>query len=206
MFQNYGTSMEMLFKGILMLAVCSGCYLVLWGVAFYLERHAPLLWLSGILLAGTAVCEIMAVNWMAQGIFQAEKVRAGISGGWILAGGVIGYIVLLVISNVVFYRMVTTELFLIIGWAVLNLITVDTLYASGLFSAGVSVAFVVLTLVVVVASLYCYMIYYELETWKGYIDGFLPLVMVGIVMLVLAGGCFGENDIRLVIIAVLYVL
>ena len=51
-----------------------------------------------------------------------------------------------------------------------------------------------------------YMIYYELETWKGYIDGFLPLVMVGIVMLVLAGGCFGENDIRLVIIAVLYVL
>ena len=156
MFQNYGTSMEMLFKGILMLAVCLGCYLVLWGVAFYLERHAPL-WLSGILLAGTAVCEIMAVNWMAQGIFQAEKVRAGISGGWILAGGVIGYIVLLVISNVVFYRMVTTELFLIIGWAVLNLITVDTLYASGLFSAGVSVAFVVLTLVVVVASLYCYM-------------------------------------------------
>ena len=59
----------------------------------------------------------------------------------------------------------------------------------------------VLTLVVVVASLYCYMIYYELETWKGYIDGFLPLVMVGIVMLVLAGGDVWEkNDIRLVII------
>ena len=71
--------MEMLFKGILMLAVCSGCYLVWWGVAFYPERHAPL-WLSGILLAGTAVCGIMAVNWMAQGIFQAEKVRAGIPG------------------------------------------------------------------------------------------------------------------------------
>lgn len=100
------------------------------------------------------------------------------------------FVVLLVISNIIFHRMVTTELFLIIGWAVLNLITVDTLYASGLFSAGVSVAFVVLTLVVVVASLYCYMIYYELETWNGYIDGFLPLVMVAIVMLVLAGGMF----------------
>lgn len=181
--------MEMLFKGILMLAVCSGCYLVWWGVAFYPERHVPL-WLSGFLLVATAACGIMAVNWMAQGIFQAEKVRAGIPVGWILAGGVIGYVVLLVISNIIFHRMVTTELFLIIGWAVLNLITVDTLYASGLFSAGVSVAFVVLTLVVVVASLYCYMIYYELETWKGYIDGFLPLVMVGIVMLVLAGGMF----------------
>ena len=175
MFSNYGTAMGTLFKGILMLAACSGCYLVWWGVAFYPERHVPL-WLSGILLVATAACGIMAVNWMAQGIFQAEKVRAGIPVGWILAGGVIGY--------------VTTELFLIIGWAVLNLITVDTLYASGLFSAGVSVAFVVLTLVVVVASLYCYMIYYELETWKGYIDGFLPLVMVGIVMLVLAGGMF----------------
>ena len=151
MFSNYGTAMGTLFKGILMLAACSGCYLVWWGVAFYPERHVPL-WLSGILLVATAACGIMAVNWMAQGIFQAEKVRAGIPGGWILAGGVIGYVVLLVISNIIFHRMVTTELFLIIGWAVLNLITVDTLYASGLFSAGVSVAFVVLTLVVVVAG------------------------------------------------------
>ena len=122
----------------------------------------------------------------AEGIFQAEKVRAGIPVGWILAGGVIGYVVLLVISNIVFHRMVTTELFLIVGWAVLNLIVVDTLYASGLFSDGVSSLFVVLTLIVVVASLYCYMIYYDLEKWKGYIDGFLPLVMVGIAMLAMA--------------------
>lgn len=120
------------------------------------------------------------------GHFQAEKVRAGIPVGWILAGGVIGYVVLLVISNIVFHRMVTTELFLIVGWAVLNLIVVDTLYASGLFSDGVSSLFVVLTLIVVVASLYCYMIYYDLEKWKGYIDGFLPLVMVGIAMLAMA--------------------
>lgn len=150
--------METLFKGILMLAACAGFYLVWWGVAFYPERRAPL-WLSGILLAGTAVCGIMAVNWMAQGIFQAEKVRAGVPGGWILAGGMIGYVVLLVISNIIFQRMVTTELFLIVGWAVLNLIVVDTLYASGLFSGGVSAVFVVLTLIVVVASLYCYMIW-----------------------------------------------
>ena len=116
MFSNYGTAMGTLFKGILMLAACSGCYLVWWGVAFYPERHVPL-WLSAILLVATAACWIMAVNWMAQGIFQAEKVRAGIPGGWILAGGVIGYVVLLVISNIIFHRMVTTELFLIIGWA-----------------------------------------------------------------------------------------
>ena len=86
MFSNYGTAMGTLFKGILMLAACSGCYLVWWGVAFYPERHVPL-WLSGILLVATAACGIMAVNWMAQGIFQAEKVRAGIpvgvdSGWW----------------------------------------------------------------------------------------------------------------------------
>ena len=68
----------------------------------------------------------------------------------------------------------------------LILIVVDTLYASGLFSDGVSSLFVVLTLIVVVASLYCYMIYYDLEKWKGYIDGFLPLVMVGIAMLAMA--------------------
>ena len=95
----------------------------------------------------------MAVNWMSQGIFQTEGMRKGVSGGWIMAGGVICYVVLLVISNLVFHRMVTTELFLIVGWAVLNLVTVNTLYASGLFSAGISVVFCVLTLAVVVGSL-----------------------------------------------------
>ena len=97
-----------------MLATCAGCYLLWWGVAFYPERHAPL-WLSGILLVATAVCGIMAVNWMSQGIFQTEGIRKGVSGGWIMAGGVICYVVLLVISNLVFHRMVTTELFLIVG-------------------------------------------------------------------------------------------
>ena len=51
-----------------MLAACAGCYLLWWGVAFYPDRHAPL-WLSGILLVATAVCGIMAVNWMVQGNF-----------------------------------------------------------------------------------------------------------------------------------------
>ena len=72
MFSNYGTAMGTLFKGILMLAACSGCYLVWWGVAFYPERHVPL-WLSGILLVATAACGIMAVNWMAQGIFSGRE-------------------------------------------------------------------------------------------------------------------------------------
>ena len=175
-----------------MLAACAGCYLLWWGVAFYPERHAPL-WLSGILLVATAICGIMAVNWMGQGIFQAEGIRKGVSGGWILAGGVICYIVLLVISNLVFHRMVTTELFLIVGWAVLNLVTVNVLYTSGLFSYGISIAFWVLTLAVVVGSLYCYMIYYKLEKWKGYIDGFLPLVMVGIAMLLMVAVMFYEK-------------
>ena len=192
MFSDYGAAMNTLFRGVLMLAACAGCYLLWWGVAFYPERHAPL-WLSGILLVVTAVCGIMAVNWMAQGIFQTEGIRKGASGGWILAGGVICYIVLLVISNLVFHRMVTTELFLIVGWAVLNLVTVNVLYTSGLFSYGISIAFGVLTLAVVVGSLYCYMIYYKLEKWKGYIDGFLPLVMVGIAMLLMVAVMFYEK-------------
>ena len=89
--------------------------------------------------------------------------------------------------------MVTTELFLIVGWAVLNLVTVNVLYTSGLFSYGISIAFCVLTLAVVVGSLFLYMIYYKLEKWKGYIDGFLPLVMVGIAMLLMVAVMFYEK-------------
>lgn len=176
-----------------MLAACAGCYLLWWGVAFYPERHAPL-WLSGILLVVTAVCGIMAVNWMAQGIFQTEGIRKGASGGWILAGGVICYIVLLVISNLVFHRMVTTELFLNRWMGVLNLVTVNVLYTSGLFSYGISIAILCFDCWRwLFGSLYCYMIYYKLEKWKGYIDGFLPLVMVGIAMLLMVAVMFYEK-------------
>ena len=77
--------MNTLFHGVLMLATCAGCYLLWWGVAFYPERHAPL-WLSGILLVATAVCGIMAVNWMSQGDFSDGRDSEGeflVDGLWL---------------------------------------------------------------------------------------------------------------------------
>lgn len=75
------------------------------------------IWFGGVWLLSGETCSVVAVGNFAggdgglwdyggkldgAGHFQAEKVRAGIPGGWILAGGVIGYVVLLVISNIIF--------------------------------------------------------------------------------------------------------
>ena len=62
-----------------------------WGVAFYPERGMLRCGCQDLLVA-TAVCGIMAVNWMSRD-FQTEGIRKGVSGGWIMAGGVICYVV-----------------------------------------------------------------------------------------------------------------
>lgn len=78
-------------------------------------------------------------------------------------GGIIAYILLFTITYFFLKRQVTTELFLIIGWAVLELSVINTLYKTEYFSFGGAVAFCIITAAAVLISLLCYISYYKLE-------------------------------------------
>ncbi|MCD8004147.1 MAG: hypothetical protein LUE91_00580 [Oscillospiraceae bacterium] len=100
----------------------------------------------------------------------------------IFIGGIVAYVLLLAGSCFLLKRQVTTELFLIIGWAALTFLELDALYALGRCSKGTAVFFLALTAAAAVVSLICYLLYYRLDSLKGYLDGMVPLVLAALVM------------------------
>ncbi|MPM75161.1 hypothetical protein SDC9_122152 [bioreactor metagenome] len=100
----------------------------------------------------------------------------------ILWGGFAAYFVLLAITCFLFKRQVTTELILIVGWAMMELSEIDALYGAGRFGLKAAVILSVMIGLAAVISLLCYVLYYRLEQTAGYIDGMIPLIIVTLVM------------------------
>ena len=94
--------------------------------------------------------------------------------------------VLLIVTYVFFHRPVTTELLLIVGWAMLALAEINALYGMDVFSRKTAVIFCLITAAAVLGSLVCYVLYYRLGNTAGYIDGIVPLVLAAAVFGVLA--------------------
>ena len=99
--------------------------------------------------------------------------------------GIISYMVLLFVSANLFHRQVTSELFIIVGWTVLELCLVGTLYRYGIIGRGNLAAHITGIIIVTVLSMVCYLLYYDLEYVKGYIDGMIPLILTGVMMVII---------------------
>ncbi|MCL2319820.1 MAG: hypothetical protein FWC45_07020, partial [Treponema sp.] len=105
-----------------------------------------------------------------------------VSGRYILWGGIAVYLILLFVTVKLLERPATTELILIVGWAMLVLAEINALFASGLFSQRLSVGFIAVLCAAFVISLVCYVLYYRLDSLAGYIDGMIPLLLSVLVM------------------------
>ena len=77
-------------------------------------------------------------------------------------------------------RQVTTELFLIVGWAALACAEVSSLYAGGAYSKAAAIIFIIVIILMAAVSMVCYLLYYNLDSVKGYIDGIIPLLIVAV--------------------------
>ena len=188
--------MTKILTGNWLMVVCSICYLAWWLITF--KPPAPkgtsvgtlcligafCSGLLGLFLTGTG----MAIDEGLTGSGMAND--EGITGSgvpmlWIIIAGIIMYAVLLILTRVLFHRQVTSELFIIVGWAVLEAALCNYMYALGRFTAKEALIYVGVILVTAVVSLICYILYYELPYVKGYIDGCIPLALCMIVMIIL---------------------
>ena len=124
---------------------------------------------------------------MLKGIttFKGEIENTGIPGIVLITGGIILYVALLILTRVIFHRQVTSELFIIVGWAVLEIAAVNFACKIGVLQSAGFIAWAVTILIIAVISLICYILYYNLPYVKGYIDGCIPLVLVGAAMLIM---------------------
>ena len=176
-----GLPVKQMFRGNLLFIVCCAFYLAWWLLAF---RPAGAVggMKTGWLLLPAFAAGLAAVLFTLKGIFSAPAQTTLFPGGVLAWGGVAAYLSLLAITRLLFHRPATTELLLIVGWAVLALSEINALYGLGRFSHGLAVGFAAVIGAVLLLHLVCYVLYYRLGARASYIDGMLPLLTAALVM------------------------
>lgn len=173
-YMELSSSVRSLFWGGLLLILCCGFYLGWWVLAY--RPHSPVRGMaSGWLLLPALAFGLFGVVQIVSGNGMLAK---RISPGVIITTGLGLYVLLLILSKVLFHRLVTTELLLIVGWTLLLVLEINALRGGGGFSAFKAVAVLFLVFAVAVVSMICYLRYYGLSAEAGYRDGMIPLILV----------------------------
>lgn len=172
--------------GQILLVVCCIFYLIWWSISYRpgvtVNRAGGI---NGILLLITALCGISGLVLSIYGANALPTVsRPKLSGGYIVIGGIIAYFVLLLVTRFAFHRPVTTELFLITGWTLLELTVISSLNGAGRLSDA---RFRILLMVIAIAfviSMVLYVLYYRMEEMKAFYAAMVPLITEAVSMLV----------------------
>ncbi|MCC8075136.1 MAG: hypothetical protein LIO95_04205 [Clostridiales bacterium] len=181
MFSQYDLQTRQMLTGNLLLVGCCVFYLAWWLIAFKPEGAIKGM-KSGWLLIPAFLFGTAAVVQIVRGS-NVDSQAALLPRTVVLIGGVVAYVVLLAATSIILKRQVTTELFLIVGWTVLMFLEVNGLFALGQQSRAMAIGFFVVTVVVTIISLVCYLLYYNLDSVKGYVDGMIPLLLVAVMMI-----------------------
>ena len=168
---------KVLLLGNWIMALCGAFYLAWWVAAFRppQPRSTPVTrtLLALAFLAGIAGFYLMGRTLAA----PVQEVRGGVRGLQIaLCGGAV-YVVLLAGSVLLLHRQVTSELLIIVAWAVLELCAVSYLYRCGNLPYAASLTLAGIVLAAAVASFVCYLLYYRLPYTAGFIAGCVPLAL-----------------------------
>lgn len=165
---------------------CCILYLIWWSMTYHPYKDSYGGVLNGILLLIMIVLGLSGVMLSIYGVNLAPKIGAPKWNGiWIILGGIAMYVVLLFVTNKWLHRPVTTELFLIIGWSVLELSVINSLNLSGNLS---DMRFFIMTVVIAIAviiSLVLYVLYYRMGPRKAFYFAMVPLITEAVSMVIL---------------------
>ena len=176
--------MNRIITGQVLLVLCCMVYLIWWYRGFRPGINVSRVGgVNGLLLLITAGLGIAGIVLSLAPVPPVSKMKADPM--MIALGGIIAYFVLLLVTKVCFQRVVTTELILIVGWAVLEIVVITRLDAAGLLGRS---GFFVLCLVVAVAviiSMVLYVAYYRMEEMKAFYAAMVPLITEAVAMIIL---------------------
>ena len=176
--------MKRILIGQILLIICCLFYLVWWYRGYrpgvVVSRTGGV---NGVLLFATAafgvaglICSLTRVQTRA-----AYKISPML----IVIGGIALYFALLLITRFVFQRIVTTELFLIVGWIMLEMTVINRLYAAEILTGD---RFLIMCMVIILAfaiSIILYVAYYRMEEMRAFYAAMVPLITEAAAMAVL---------------------
>ena len=179
--------MNRLLSGQCLLILCCVFYLIWWYRGFRpgitVNRVGGV---NGVLLLVTAVLGLAGVSFSLLSITDTE-VSLRFSPAFILFGGIMIYVLLLLVTKYAFHRIVTSELLLIVVWTMLETAVVNWLNSAG-YLTGYRLAFMVIVLMAAfVISIILYVAYYRMEEMKAFYAAMVPLVTEAAAMIVLVG-------------------
>lgn len=178
--------MKKILGGQVLLILCCAFYLIWWYRGYRPGVSADRVGgLNGILLLITAA---LGITGMLCSLGSIEfKTALRLDPHRIAVMGVITYLVLLLVTRFGFHRIVTTELFLIVGWTTLELTVVNRLLAAGCLSDAGFRAMCVVIAAAFTISIIFYVAYYRMDEMKAFYAAMVPLVTEGVSMAVLTG-------------------
>ncbi|HUM82269.1 MAG TPA: hypothetical protein PLN48_00625 [Lachnospiraceae bacterium] len=183
MFRQFDVQMWEIFAGNGLLLVCSLFYLLWWTLVFKPGASGSAAGTASITLA--VLTGIVGLGLMLAGLNAHVKDFRSFSNWYVILAGIILYAVLLLITRFAFDRQVTSELLIFTGWTVLEISVVNEMYGIGRFGTGLSIFLAAVIVLILIISLICYVLYYRLDAYKGWIDGMIPLISVAAGMVVI---------------------
>ena len=173
--------MKNIFIGNILFIACCGFYLAWWLLAFRPSGAISGL-KTGWLLFQASIAGLLGVILIIRGILAQTPAKQLLPGASILWGGIALYGILLAVTVMVLKRPATSELILIVGWGMLALAEVNALFGFELFPYRLTVGLIIWICSAVIISLICYILYYHLNSYAGYIDGIIPLLLSALTM------------------------
>lgn len=182
------TALEHIRSGHLLMAVCCLLYLVWWVIFFWPKvsggsAEGPLHTLGIAAIIGAVIAAAFGTTRICGGAVSLFKDAAPAIIVTIASAALL-YIVLLVVTWKMFERQPTTELPLFVAWLAMELFAAFALTQTGM--VGLPVTILVCALAGFVGSLVCYMLYYQLKPLPSFVDGCIPLALVGTISVVVA--------------------
>ena len=183
---DFTLPLRQIFYGNLLMCVAIAFYLVWW----VLSRGCTVNNGADILIVVILLFGMAAILTIAVGINALAHEGNGIPIFYFLPGTAIAFIILLLSTEIVFHRMVTSELLLITVWTAIETAAITALKRSGRFSTGSIAVLVIFTSIAFATGMVCYIIHYRLDEPARFWNGLIPLVMDGgvgaLFMLILA--------------------
>ena len=188
-------AMKKLLLGHFFLIICCIFYLLWWKAGFYPGVNVNrLTGKVGLLFYVTAIFGGLGIYETLTGITLIPSDNDQIKAGSVILAGILTYIILIIVSTCLFHRQVTTELFLIIGWAVLETVSINRAFSSGSLTWKGLMFLWVIVLLSALVSFGMYMAYYSVAPMTGFILGTIPLVLAALNMLLFIVICSIMNS------------
>ena len=178
------TRMRQIVIGQILMVICCIFYLVWWYLGYRPNTQVNRAeGINGVLLMLTAAFGVAGLIFSLMPMKETSTVKYRQL--YIVIGGIAAYILLMFITKYGFQRIVTTELFLIVGWTMLEMSLLNRLSGSSLLVGPKLVVMYVVIAAAFLISMILYVAYYRMEDMKAFYAAMVPLVTEGVSMGVL---------------------